>query len=172
VRVDLVPLRERGPESIYRYLGQMLEAQGLPEPEEILDTAALQQITGWSWPGNLRELHHFATRAAQLFRARGRRLSATDLGRLMADDPPPARAPPSLPSGDAKTVAVMAALERCGWVQRRAAAELGISPSALNKFLSHRGLKAEVMARRRRCREASGDAPGTRPPPGTDGRGS
>lgn len=150
-RFHLPPLVERGPEVVYRYLATMLRGQGATVPEEAFEPAALQRVTGWHWPGNLRQLHAFSERAAHRLRQAPRQLSAGDLPGLGLDGTPE----PELhhePEGrwDAglRSEVVLAALRQAGWVQSRAAQALGMTPSGLNKFLKRHGLREEVRARR------------------------
>lgn len=148
VHVHLPPLRDRGPEVVYRYLARMLANEGLPAPEEILETELLERVTRWHWPGNLRELRHFSTRTTGLFRSRGRQLMMSDLPRLIPEDEESAtHAAPELPAVDRNVL--LDVLARHNYQQNRAAEEMGTSPSQLNKLLKRLDLLDEVKRRRR-----------------------
>jgi DNA-binding NtrC family response regulator len=152
VHIDLPPLVDRGPEAVYRTLSRMLEELHAPAPEEVFEVGALHRVTRWSWPGNLRQLQVFADRAARVHRGTGARLSASDLPRLgMVDEE---AEPHGLPAGDGLALDeaviehVVRTLEGVGWVQSRAAEELRMSPSRLNKLLKRHGLLDEVKRHR------------------------
>ena len=148
VHIDLPTLVSRGPESVYRYLRTMLQEHGLPDPEEVFETRALHMTTTWSWPGNLRQLQVFADRAASVHRSSGRTITVEELPRLgmSGAEIKPLSGSPSLGSGleDAMVDHVMDTLRRSGWVQKRAATQLDMTPSRLNKFLARHGLIEEV----------------------------
>ncbi len=145
----LPPLGERGREAIYRYLGTMLEDEGLGSPEEVFTTAALHRLGGLTWPGNLRELRNCSRRAAQLYRLRERPLGEGDLPRCGLTSPQPARGTDGRPALDAaQREAVLAALERAAWVQAEAARDLGITKWKLLRMLKTWGLQEVVRARR------------------------
>lgn len=71
LQIDLPPLADRGPEVVYQYLHRMMHEAGAPSPEVVFEGGAIFRVTGWSWPGNLRQLARFAERATHLHRARG-----------------------------------------------------------------------------------------------------
>ena len=166
VQIDLPPLGDRGPEAIYRYLRLMLEEQGAPLPEETLEPAALQRLTRWTWPGNLRQLQAFAQRTANRFRNVKRRIRENELERLLNEQlgseetrASPTSSPRSFKA--AQVGIVMDALERHNWVQINAARELGMTAPNLHKFLKRNGLIDEVNRQKGRGRaQAGSQAPG------------
>jgi transcriptional regulator with PAS, ATPase and Fis domain len=134
----------------------MLEAEGAPTPEAIFETQALHRATHWSWPGNLRQLHTFAVRSAQLHPSIGRAIAMRDLPRLGIDEDPDARMS-SVEIGQANLDNVvhehiMDVLQRHGWQQRAAAAELKRSAAWLNKYLGRNGLLDDVRRHRQEAR--------------------
>ena len=161
VHIDLPSLSSRGPEAVYRYLRSMLREHGLPAPEEVFETRALHLTTTWSWPGNLRQLQVFADRAASVHQATGRTISCDELPRLGMNgaDKPAVKGSVSAGSGldDAMVDHVLDTLKRAGWVQKRAATQLDMTPSRLNKFLARHGLIDEVK-RLRAAHRTSGDS--------------
>ncbi len=151
--IDLPPLADRGPEAVYCYLAQMLEAEGAPAPEVVFDPRALHRATRWGWPGNLRQLHVFAGRAAQLHRATGRPLGLEQLPRLGVDTEGPVSEDELDPGIDTVLKEhVLDVLGRNAWVQKEAATELGRSPAWLSKYLRRHGLVDEVKRLRRGVR--------------------
>lgn len=149
--IHLPPLAERGAEAIYRYLSRMLSDVGAPPPEEVFHTDALHRTTTWHWPGNLRQLQVFADRAARVFRSSGDQITVQNLARLGMGDSGTgdavAEAEPTLEG--AMIEHVLKVLEAVGWVQSRAADELRMTPSRLNKLLKRHELLDEVKRRRR-----------------------
>ncbi|MCB9795812.1 MAG: sigma 54-interacting transcriptional regulator [Alphaproteobacteria bacterium] len=146
VHVDLPPLAERGPEAVYRYLHQMLGDLTDAPPEALFDVSALQRVTSWEWPGNLRELSGFADKAAALFKRSGKPLGLKDLPRLglslsggAQEDGGGAR------GGTDQLVAVeretvLNALRRSHWVQADAARRLGITRWTMHRMLKKHDL--------------------------------
>ncbi|MFT5683887.1 MAG: transcriptional regulator with GAF, ATPase, and Fis domain [Myxococcota bacterium] len=163
VHIDLPPLRERGAEAVYRYLEAMLLGEGAPEPEQVFVTSALHRVTTWRWPGNLRQLHTFARRAAHQYMTTTQAISFVELDRLglVEDYQPTETFSVSVNEVErVKAEQMLEALRRHGWVQKRAAAELGLKPASFNKWLKRFGLLEEVRLRRKLARAASGDTPG------------
>jgi len=148
VHLHLPPLRNRGPEVIYRYLSRMLASEGLPAPEEILDIELLERITHREWAGNLRELNHFTTRAAGLFRTRGRRLGMGELHGLL----PEGEGSLVVRNDELDRTTLLNALAQHNYKQNLAAKALGLTPSTLNKKLKTLNLIEEV----RRLRKEKG----------------
>jgi DNA-binding NtrC family response regulator len=158
VHLALPPLRDRGPQAIYLYLASMLAAQEAGRPEEVFDVAALHRVTSWEWPGNLRQLQRFAERAAHLHRSTGQALRSEQLARLGLED----EALESAIDVDAEGIdqavvdTVWQALRRNAFVQSKAATDLHMNPSRLNKFLKRHNLLDEVARQRRELRRDEG----------------
>lgn len=152
--MHLPPLAERGREAVYRYLRGMLHEAGAPSPEEVFQTDALHRTTTWGWPGNLRQLQVFADRAARVHASQGRPIGIDELPHLgMADGRNPTLGSVAQSGLDRAMIShVLQALESVGWVQSKAAEELRMSPSRLNKLLKRHELLDEVKRRRRELR--------------------
>jgi DNA-binding NtrC family response regulator/tetratricopeptide (TPR) repeat protein len=157
IRLDLPTLAARGVEAVYRYLAQMLDAEGGAAPEAMFETQALHRATHWSWPGNLRQLHTFAVRAAQLHPSLGRAITLRDLPWLgiEEDDEISLQGGPAGPTDLDNVVHghVMDVLHRNGWKQKAAAAELKRSAAWLNKYLGRKGLLDDVRRFRQEHRD-------------------
>lgn len=96
---------------------------------------ALEQIKGYGWPGNIRQLANTIERAVIL--EEGRRIHAQTLA-LPLDTGEPRGVLAEAPRvkndsllGQEKEL-ILHALEECLWVQKNAAHKLGVSPRALN----------------------------------------
>ena len=100
------------------------------------DSDALTALRTHSWPGNVRELDHAVERAVLM--ARGERIAAADLG-LASGSTASAAADP-LKLADAERQLIQRALERHQGNVSLAAAELGLSRSALYRRLEKHGL--------------------------------
>ena len=163
VHIHLPPLRERGPEAVYRYLaGMMREIDGTPSPEEVFDAAALYRVTAWRWPGNLRQLRGFAHQAAHYYRTTRERIPSPALGRLglvdMAAPIDEIGVPLAAVRDDMDRVRLermLEALHRNDWVQRLAADDLKMKPANFSKLLKRFGLRDIIRERRRLARESS-----------------
>lgn len=79
VTIHLPPLRQRGPEDLRLlvdyFLGQAAQSSGRPIPT--LEQAAWDKLSGYSWPGNIRELQHVVRRAVLI--SHGSRIGPADL---------------------------------------------------------------------------------------------
>lgn len=161
VHVDLPPLAERGNAVVHATLCDMLAELDAPPPERLFDPEVLRLVVEAPWPGNLRELNRFAGNAARW--AAEAPLGRAHLRRLLPALPgaeSPAAAPADAPLGDALREHVRSTLSKHRWVQKDAAAALGLSPSALNKLLKRHGLLDEVRRRRVSVSDDAGGASG------------
>jgi transcriptional regulator with GAF, ATPase, and Fis domain len=153
VHVALVPLRERGFEVVYESLKSLLALQGAPRPEQVFEPAALERATRYDWPGNLRQLAAFVEEVA-LRHKRGdtpipvEALSLLGLGRERSIGVPQGRS--QRWDNTAKVETVLAALRRHQFVQLKAARDLRMSRSSLNKFLKRHGLLEQVKREKAR----------------------
>jgi two-component system response regulator HydG len=85
IRVDLLPLRERGMDIVHlaqRFLLQVCERDGLPTLR--LSPEVAQRLLGYGWPGNVRELENCMERLAAL--ARNGQVSLGDLPEKVRTD--------------------------------------------------------------------------------------
>lgn len=149
--LKIPPLRERGKDILP--LSEMfirricVEAKKRPR---VLSPAAKETLLAHSWPGNIREMRNAIERAV-IF-ATGDELAPQDLGlgesRRVET---PSFFQDNLNLEALERRAIHTALERSGWVQRKAAELLGISPRALSYKLDKLGFDhPELNSRRRR----------------------
>jgi DNA-binding NtrC family response regulator len=139
VVIELPPLRERAAD-LERLARHFLAhfARRYAKPLADFDADAWRALRAHAWPGNVRELGHAVERAV-LFADPG---AAVVRARDLALGPPPRRAAePSLE--DAERVAIEKALARHSGDVRAAAAQLGISRSALYRRLQAYGIRAQ-----------------------------
>jgi DNA-binding NtrC family response regulator len=165
IRIDLPPLRDR-PEDLvalaHRFLREF--AEELERPLRGFTRAALDRLRSHPWPGNVRELHNTIERAVLM--SDGPRLRSEDLG---LPEPASSRGEggwrPELPAGgvDLRAVErgfVLEALRRSDWVQKDAAALLGISRRKLNYMIQRMGITHPSWRRNRSTRGGeSSDTP-------------
>ena len=142
VRVDVPPLRERR-EDIPLLAGHFLErySRELGRVTPRLSAAALDRLSSYAWPGNIRELQNMMERAVVL--ARGTRINAEDLPREVCA--PELEAATLLPTVEAQADdlslqpqvealerrLILAALQRSGDNKSVAARMLAISERSL-----------------------------------------
>jgi DNA-binding NtrC family response regulator len=137
VVLELPPLRERREDLLplaARYLAE--HADRYARALEGFSAEAEQLLLRHPWPGNVRELAHAVERAVLL--AGGTRIEAGDLRLEPAGGSAPALDGMSLE--DAERVLIRTALARCGGRVEQAAAELGLSRSALYRRLDKLGI--------------------------------
>ncbi|WP_279363097.1 sigma-54-dependent transcriptional regulator [Xanthomonas sacchari] len=158
IELRVPPLRERGgdlPQLAAAILARLAKSHGRPTP--LLSPSALDALSSYAFPGNVRELENILERALAM--AEDDRISATDL-RL----PQPgnharsaAEAAPALPRGvvdidpsssalpsyieQLERAAIQKALEENRWNKTRTAAQLGITFRALRYKLKKLGME-------------------------------
>lgn len=153
IHVALEPLADRGMEVVYESLKSLLAVHGAPSPELVLAPEALERTTRYEWPGNLRQLAAFAEELS-LRHTRGdppvalEQLPHLGLGPETGLRATATRAPRW--DDSVKVETVLSALRRHQFVQLRAATELQMSRSSLNKFLKRHGLLDQVKRERAR----------------------
>jgi len=154
IRIHLPPLKDR-PEDLVALAHRFLHgfARELDRPLRGFTPAALDRLRAHAWPGNVRELHNTIERAVLM--TEGPRLRPEDLG--LPSERPGASGDawrPELPDGgiDLRSVErglVLEALRRCDWVQKDAAALLGISRRKLNYMIQRMGITHSGWRRNR-----------------------
>jgi DNA-binding NtrC family response regulator len=168
IRIHLPPLRER-PDDVEQLARHFVEhfARELGRPQRALAPDALARIRAHRWPGNVRELRNVLERAVLL--ADGERIEAEDIELPLP--PVPTGGPLRLeipPQGISLRAVerelVLAALRRAHFVQKDAAALLGVSRRKLNYMVQRMGI-THPSWRRNRSEETEGgldveDAPG------------
>jgi DNA-binding NtrC family response regulator len=154
ITIELPPLRERV-EDLERLAQHFLAefAAELGRPRTGFTPAALARIRAHAWPGNVRELRNAIERAVLM--GDGPQLEAGDLA-LTHGEVANARAGwrPQLPASglalaEIERAVVLEALERCGWVQKEAAAWLHISRRKLNYVVQQMGITHATWRRNR-----------------------
>jgi DNA-binding NtrC family response regulator len=146
IGIHLPPLRER-PEDVLA-LAEHFRARMAAEigrPLGGFSEGALQRLRGHDWPGNVRELRNVVERAVLM--SEGGCIQHVDLG-------PVERAPGPGPLEDltleeAERQLVLAALERSHFVQKDAAAHLGVSRRKLNYKIRRLGITHPSWRRNR-----------------------
>ncbi len=169
IRIHLPPLRER-PEDIEELARHFLDqfAHEIGRPARGFGDHAIRRLRGYSWPGNVRELRNVVERAVLL--SEGERIEEVDLegvratGQETGPVPPPpgssaspASAASSASSWQAQGLTlkevekrlVCAALQESDWVQKDAAALLGVSRRKLNYMIQRIGITHPSWRRNR-----------------------
>lgn len=151
LHVHIPPLRERtfdiAPLAEF-YLQYYAERYRRPRPQ--LSQEATDILNEYSWPGNVRELKNMMERLIIRGVPAGR-VMPQDLRReglsvsTASDRPEEERSAVQLPPEgirleEVERLAILQALEHSGWVQRDAAALLGISPDRMNARVRKFGL--------------------------------
>jgi DNA-binding NtrC family response regulator len=137
VSIRLPPLRERNGD-IALLIQFFLKKFATEMNKRITGIApeAMKRLLSYPWPGNIRELENALERAVLL--AEGDTIISEDLDLYLPGDSSRegSRAIQLPPEGirleEAERDLIVQALERCSWVQKNAAALLGISSRALN----------------------------------------
>ncbi len=147
--INIPPLRER-PEDIVELAGRFLSrvCADLKRPALRLGESARTAMSAHAWPGNIRELRNVIERSA-LF-VNGPELTAENLELRQLSRPIETRAATDLNLLALERWAIETALDRCDYVQRRAAALLGITPRNLvYKIRKHGLVNQRLLARGR-----------------------
>jgi DNA-binding NtrC family response regulator len=164
IRIHLPPLRER-PEDLVDLAHHFLRELGSEARQPIrgFTEAALAKIRGHDWPGNVRELHNALERSVLM--AEGPRIDAEDLsilgGRSALDDRGWRRELPAegISLRGVEQELVIEALERTGYVQKDAAALIGVSRRKLNYMIHRMGITHPAWRRNRGSESAAGQKP-------------
>jgi DNA-binding NtrC family response regulator len=136
VEIHLPPLRER-PEDIEPLAAHFLAryaARYRKTGLESFDPDARKALRAHAWPGNVRELAHAVERAVLMAEPSARAVRQADLA-LRGHVAPPPTAVEDLPLEEIEKLFIQKAIARHGGDIRRAAAQLGLSRSALYRRL-------------------------------------
>ena len=146
ITIELPPLRRR-PEDIPALVNYFLRRYGEEngKPNLSLTPQALDVLSAYRWPGNVRQLENVVERAVVLCPG-----EVVDLDLLPNEvlTPQPSQAP-ALPAeglnlrdavNEYTKALIEASLTRCGGVQRRAAQMLRLRPSTLNEMIRRLGI--------------------------------
>jgi len=154
--IEVPPLRDR-PEDIIPLAEFLLgrSCKSLNTNERQLSAEAREALLGHPWPGNVRELENLMERAVIM--SDRETLTADDLGLL-----PPGSGGTGHPGGrrrghngppqtisETERALIIDALERCSWVQKEAAVQLGLSARALNYRINRLGITHKSWRRNR-----------------------
>lgn len=146
ISVELPPLRQR-PEDIPALITHFMRRYGEEngKPNLSLTPQALDVLTAYHWPGNVRQLENVVERAVVLCTGD---VVDVDLFPSEVLSPQPSSQTPLPPDGldlrdavnDYTKALIEASLARCGGVQRRAAQMLRLRPSTLNEMIRRLGI--------------------------------
>jgi DNA-binding NtrC family response regulator len=145
VTIRLPPLRERNGD-IALLIQFFLKKYAAEMSKKIrgIEPGAMKMLTGYHWPGNIRELENTLERAVLM--AEGDSITTEDLNLFFAAEGPEAsdeaiRLPAKgIRLEDAERELIVQALERAHWVQKDAARLLGVSSRALNYKIKNFGI--------------------------------
>ncbi len=153
IRIQMPPLRERSEDVEALALHYLAHFAGeLGRPSLRFDEGALARIRAHTWPGNVRELRNVIERAALL--GEGERIGARDLDLsepvVPGSDGFSIEVPPGGVSlAECERQLVESSLRRTGFVQKDAAALLGISRRKLNYMIQRMGITHPSWRRNR-----------------------
>jgi DNA-binding NtrC family response regulator len=154
--IRLPSLRERQvdiPVLAQRFLARYCAAQGLPLDNKNFSREALDQLLGYHWPGNIRELESTVSRAA--LSAPGRTIRATDIEFLHATSSAPQPSGERLPTlAEAERTHIVRVLEAVQWNKKEASRVLEISRGTLYRKIVEYQLEPEPRSSGRRGRES------------------
>ncbi len=141
--IRLPSLKERQtdiPLLAQRFLARYCAANGLSVDGKSFSREALETLTGYSWPGNIRELESTVARAA--LSAPGRVIRATDIEFLNAFATATQSGPDRLPSlREAERAHILRILEAVNWNKKQAADILEISRGTLYRKITEYNLE-------------------------------
>jgi DNA-binding NtrC family response regulator len=144
VTIAIPPLRDRDGD-IDLLTGFFLRkyAQSLNKKATHIDAEAMDLLRGYRWPGNIRELENTIERAVLM--AEAETITRDDLSLPFKPDSRAAAAAVRLPPGGLKwdeveKELILQALAMSGWVQKGAAALLGLSSRVLNYKIKQFGI--------------------------------
>jgi DNA-binding NtrC family response regulator len=163
IRIHLPPLRER-PEDLIALSHHFLQrfSSRRERPLRGFTGPALERIRAHPWPGNVRELQNAIERAVLM--AEGPRVGSSDLSffgeRSTAESAGwcPELPPEGVSLREVERHLVLEALRRSGYVQKDAAALLGVSRRKLNYMIQRMGITHPAWRRNRSRRKGEGEA--------------
>ena len=141
LRVHLPPLRERIEciEPLAEFLLKRVCRSGTKQVQGFRPSV-IDMFRQYGWPGNIRELSNIIERA--VFLEETGSIGPDSVSLPAAARPAPACKPAAdtHPIGANEKSLILAALEQCLWVQKDAAAQLGLSPRALHYKIKKFGI--------------------------------
>lgn len=152
--IRLPSLRERQadiPVLGQRFLARYCASNGLPLDGKIFSREAVELLTQYHWPGNIRELESTVSRAA--LSSPDRIIRAADIEFLHASEAPAEESHDHLPSlRDAERAHIARVLESVNWNKKQAASTLDISRGTLYRKIAEYSLAPEAKPTRNRAR--------------------
>ncbi len=146
--IRLPSLRERQvdiPVLAQRFLARYCAGNGLPVDSKVFSREALDALTAYPWPGNIRELESTVSRAA--LSAPGRIIRGCDVDFLHAGAEPTDPATARLASlREVERAHIVKVLEATGWNKKEAATVLDISRGTLYRKITEYGLERQARA--------------------------
>ncbi|MFW5731028.1 MAG: helix-turn-helix domain-containing protein, partial [Desulfonatronovibrionaceae bacterium] len=143
--VKVPSIRERA-EDVPLLLNAFVKAAGGPGKRRMVFTPkCLDLLVHYSWPGNLREMEALVHRL--YLTVPGRQVDVRHLPEKFsaaAGNKPKSSSQSSITLEELEKQEVLCALDRNGWVQARAARELGISQRQMGYRVAKFGLRQEV----------------------------
>ncbi len=172
IRIHLPPLRER-PADVAALARHFLAefARELGRPRTGFSDAALARLQAHAWPGNVRELRNAIERAVLL--SDGPRIEVDNVAlperrsRPRGEEWRPELPAEGLPLEQVERAVLLEALRRSAWVQKDAAAFLGVSRRKLNYMIRRMGITHPTWRRNRgKPEDEGGGEAGPVEPPG------
>jgi two-component system response regulator HydG len=169
IRIQMPPLRDRpeDTEQLARHFAVEFAAE-LGRPARVLSDAAVARLRAHRWPGNVRELRNVLERALLL--ADGECIDAADIDLPEAPTHAGSALRIDLPAEglslrSVERDLVLSALRKSGFVQKDAAALLGVSRRKLNYMIQRMGITHPSWRRNRAepCRGPGGGLWGAEP---------
>src|SRR6187401_515168 len=144
--IRLPSLRERQvdiPVLANRFLARYCAANGMPLDAKSFAREAIELLTAYHWPGNIRELESTVSRAA--LSAPGRAIRAADIEFLHASEPPAEESGERMPSlREAERAHIVRILDACSWNKKEAARILEISRGTLYRKILEFSLEPQA----------------------------
>jgi transcriptional regulator with PAS, ATPase and Fis domain len=141
--IRLPSLRERPadiPVLAQRFLARYCASNGLPLDSKVLSKEAVDSLTTYPWPGNIRELESTVSRAA--LSSPGRTIRTSDIEFLHVGGTPSAQTPERLPTlAETERAHIVRVLEATAWNKKEAARLLDISRGTLYRKIVEYGLE-------------------------------
>ncbi|PYR77455.1 MAG: hypothetical protein DMF86_09020 [Acidobacteria bacterium] len=154
--IRLPSLRERAidiPVLAQRFLARYCAANGLPLDGKSFAKEAVDLLTQYHWPGNIRELESTVSRAA--LSSPGRVIRPGDVEFLHASETPVEAVRERLPSlAEAERAHILRVLESVHWNKKQAAGILEISRGTLYRKIVEYGLEGDTKSSRNRTRQS------------------
>jgi DNA-binding NtrC family response regulator len=144
LRIHLPPLRERRediPPMAHYLLGRLCRT--LKKPVDGFAPEVVERFQAYAWPGNIRQMSNTIERAILVEEGRlinTESVSLPDLQRTASAFEPEASSVGLKLTTDQERDMILRALEDNLWIQKDAAAQLGISPRALNYRVKKLGI--------------------------------